>query len=42
MGGNRITEKNLQVVLADTENNLMLIKGAIAGRRGTLVEIIAR
>lgn len=42
MGGDRITQKNLKVVLVDKENNLMLIKGAIAGRRGTLVEIIAR
>ena len=39
MGGDRITQKNLEVVLVDPANNLMLIKGAIAGRRGTLVEI---
>jgi large subunit ribosomal protein L3 len=42
MGSDRITQKNLQVVFVDTENNLMLIKGAVAGRRGTLVEIVAR
>ena len=42
MGSDRITQKNLKVVLVDTENNLMLIKGAIAGKRGTLVEIINR
>ena len=42
MGGDRITQKNLQVVFVDKENNLILIKGAIAGRRGTLVEIISR
>ncbi len=42
MGSDRITQKNLQVVFVDTENNLMLIKGAIAGRKGTLVEIVAR
>jgi large subunit ribosomal protein L3 len=42
MGSDRITQKNLEVVLVDKENNLMLIKGAIAGRRGTLVEIVAR
>jgi large subunit ribosomal protein L3 len=42
MGSDRITQKNLQVVLVDKENNLMLIKGAIAGRRGTLVEIVKR
>jgi large subunit ribosomal protein L3 len=42
MGGDRITQKNLQVVFVDKENNLILIKGAIAGRRGTLVEIVSR
>lgn len=42
MGSDRITQKNLQVVHVDKENNLMLIKGAIAGRRGTLVEIVQR
>ncbi len=42
MGSDRITQKNLKVVFVDTENNLMLIKGAVAGRRGTLVEIVSR
>ena len=42
MGSDRITQKNLQVVLVDKENNLMLVKGAIAGRRGSLVEIVSR
>ena len=42
MGSDRIMQKNLKVVFVDKENNLMLIKGAIAGRRGTLVEIVAR
>ncbi len=42
MGSDRITQKNLKVVLVDKENNLMLVKGAIAGRRGTLVEIVSR
>lgn len=42
MGSERVTQKNLQVVFVDKENNLMFIKGAIAGRRGTLVEIIQR
>ena len=40
MGGDRITQKNLKVVFVDTENNVMLINGAIAGKRGSLVEII--
>ncbi len=42
MGSDRITQKNLKVVMVDLENNLMLIKGAITGRRGSLVEIISR
>ena len=42
MGSDRITQKNLQVVFVDPENKLMLIKGAIAGRKGTLVEIVQR
>lgn len=40
MGGDRITVKNLKVIGVDTENNQLLIKGAIPGRRGTLVEIV--
>lgn len=39
MGGDRITVKNLNVLAVDAENNQLLIKGAIPGRRGTLVEI---
>jgi len=42
MGSDRIFQKNLQVVFVDKENSLMFIKGAIAGRRGTLVEIVHR
>lgn len=42
MGSDRITQKNLEVVFVDKENNIMLIKGAITGRRGSLVEIISR
>lgn len=41
MGSDRITLKNLKVVLVDKEKNEILIKGAIPGRRGTLVEIRA-
>ena len=42
MGGDRITEKNHKVIFIDKENNLMLIKGAITGKRGSLVEIVSR
>jgi large subunit ribosomal protein L3 len=40
MGGDRITIKNLEIIGIDKENNQLLIKGAIPGRRGTLVEIV--
>lgn len=40
MGGDKITIKNLEVIGVDKENNQLLIKGAIPGRRGTLVEIV--
>jgi len=39
-GGDRITVRNLEIVGIDKENNQLLVKGAIPGRRGTLVEII--
>jgi large subunit ribosomal protein L3 len=39
-GGDRITIKNLEIIGVDKENNELLIRGAIPGRRGTLVEII--
>jgi large subunit ribosomal protein L3 len=42
MGQDRITQKNLKVVFIDKENNTMLVKGAVPGRRGSLVEIISR
>lgn len=39
MGTERITIKNLKIVKVDVENNLIAVKGAISGRRGTLLEI---
>ncbi len=39
MGGDRITVKNLVVVSVDNEANEIYIRGAIPGRRGTLVEV---
>jgi large subunit ribosomal protein L3 len=42
MGSDRITYKNLKVVFVDKENNLMLIKGQVPGRKGSLVEIVSR
>ena len=39
MGGKRITVKNLKVIKVDKVNNILIVKGAIPGRRGTLLEI---
>jgi len=39
MGGDRVTIKNLKVLAVDSTNNLLLVSGAIPGRRGTLVEL---
>ncbi|MCD5396517.1 MAG: 50S ribosomal protein L3 [Candidatus Pacebacteria bacterium] len=39
MGGERVTVKNLEIVDIDKERNLLVIKGAVPGRRGTLLEI---
>lgn len=39
MGGGRITVKNLEIVKVDAENNLLAIKGAVPGAKGTLLEI---
>ena len=39
MGGERITVKNLEIVRVDPANNLLAIKGAIPGRKRTLLEI---
>ena len=40
MGSDRITQKNLKVIFI--ENNTILIKGAVPGVRGSLVEIVAQ
>lgn len=39
MGFERISVRNLKIVKIDSEKNLIAIKGAIPGRRGTLIEI---
>jgi len=39
MGSDRITIKNLTIAKIDKENNRIFIKGAVAGKPGTLVEI---
>jgi large subunit ribosomal protein L3 len=42
MGTDRITVKNLKIVQIDKENNRLFVKGAVPGRRGTLVEIVGK
>ena len=39
MGSDRITQKSVQILDVDVTNGLILVKGAIPGKRGTLVEI---
>jgi large subunit ribosomal protein L3 len=41
MGGDTITVGGLKVLAVDSTNNLLLVSGAIPGRRGTLIEIKA-
>jgi len=39
MGGERVTVKNLEIVRVLPDKNLIAIKGALPGRKGTLLEI---
>ncbi len=39
MGADRVTVKNLKVVAVNAEENILLVHGAVPGRRGTLVEV---
>ncbi|MBI1908461.1 50S ribosomal protein L3 [Candidatus Uhrbacteria bacterium] len=41
MGNNRVTVKNLTVMAVDPERNILAIKGAIPGARGSQVTILA-
>ncbi len=38
-GSERTTIKNLEVIKVDKENNILAVKGAVPGARGTLLEI---
>lgn len=42
MGGDRITVKNLKIAQINSEAGLILISGAVPGRRGTLVEVVSK
>ncbi len=39
MGGDRVTVKNIVILDVNETENLLLVKGAVPGRRGTLLEI---
>lgn len=39
MGSDRVTVKNLKVLGIDKEAGVMLVSGAVPGRRGTLIEV---
>ena len=39
MGGERITVLNLKIAKVDAENKILAVRGAVPGRRGTLLEI---
>ena len=39
MGQERTTVKNLKIAAIDEKNNILMIKGAVPGMRGTLLEI---
>lgn len=41
MGGNQVTVKNLEIVSVDKKNNVIAIKGAIPGARGSFVTVMA-
>ena len=42
MGSDRVTQKNVKVLDVDIENGFILVKGAVPGRRGTLIEMIQK
>ena len=39
MGSDKVTVKNLKVLQVNTEENVLLVSGAVPGRKGTLVEV---
>lgn len=41
MGSDRITVKNLEVVAVDAQNHQLLVKGALPGRKGTVLEVVS-
>lgn len=42
MGSDRVTQKNVKILDVDVENGILLVKGAVPGKRGTIIEIIQK
>ncbi len=42
MGAERVSVKNLKIAKIDKDNNIIAVRGAVPGRRGTLIEIVSR
>jgi large subunit ribosomal protein L3 len=39
MGNRRVTQRGLEVVAVDAERNLLMLRGAVPGPRGSIVEV---
>ncbi len=39
MGNKRVTQKGLEIVRVDAEENLLLVRGSVPGPAGALVEV---
>jgi large subunit ribosomal protein L3 len=42
MGTDRVTVKNLVIAKIDVENNILALRGAVPGYRGTLLQITGK
>ena len=40
LGAKQVTIKKLKVLIVDAENNLIIVKGAVPGKRGNLISIL--
>lgn len=41
MGGERVTTRGLKIVFIDKDSNLLAVRGAVPGRKGTMLEIVS-
>ena len=37
MGNKKVTKQNLEVISVDSENNLLIIKGSVPGKKNSIV-----